>query len=90
MFNGVLNQYLQNYVNNDPRNWGEHLSLVDFYYNSTTHSMTKMSPFELPLGKEIRKLVNLAIPMGWKDHSKEVVEMVKRCEEYTQAKKLLE
>jgi len=35
--------------------------------------------------------MDLAIPMGWKDHSKEVVEMVKRCEEsYTQAKKLLE
>jgi hypothetical protein len=60
----VLNQYLQNYMNNDPRNWGEHLSLVEFYYNSTTHSMTKMSLFELPLGKEIRKPVNLAIPMG--------------------------
>jgi len=29
--------------------------------------------------------------MGWKDHSKEVVEMVEGCEElYTQVKKLLE
>jgi hypothetical protein len=35
--------------------------------------------------------MDLAIPMGWKDHSKEVVEMVKGCAElYTQAKKLLE
>jgi hypothetical protein len=39
--------------------------------------MTKMSPFELPLGKEIRKPMDLAIHMGWKDHSKEVVKMVK-------------
>jgi hypothetical protein len=29
------------------------------------------------LGKEARKLMDLAIPMGCKDHSKEVVKMVK-------------
>ncbi len=35
--------------------------------------------------------MDLTIPMGLKDHSKEVVEMVKGHEEkYTQAKKLLE
>ncbi len=34
--------------------------------------------------------MNLAIPMGKRDHSKEVVKMVKRLEElYAQAKKLL-
>jgi hypothetical protein len=38
--------------------------------------MTKMSLFELVLGKEARKLIN-SIPMGCRDHSKEVVEMVK-------------
>jgi hypothetical protein len=41
--------------------------------------------------EKIRKLMDLAIPMGGKDHSKRFVEMVKRCEElYAQAKKLLE
>jgi hypothetical protein len=35
--------------------------------------------------------MDLAIPMGWKDHSKEVVEMVKGHEDkYAWAKKLLE
>jgi hypothetical protein len=35
--------------------------------------------------------MDLIIPMGWKDHSKEVVEMVKGHEnKYTQSKKLLE
>jgi exonuclease VII small subunit len=35
--------------------------------------------------------MDLAIPMGWTNHSKEVVEMVKGCEElYAQTKKLLE
>jgi len=43
------------------------------------------------LGKEAKKPMDLAIPMGKKDHSKEVVKMVKRLEElYAQAKKLLE
>jgi len=40
--------------------------------------MTKMSSFELSLGKEAKKPMDLAIPMGWRDHSKEVVEIVKR------------
>jgi hypothetical protein len=35
--------------------------------------------------------MDLTIPMGWKDHSKEAMEMVKGQEEkYTQAKKLLQ
>jgi hypothetical protein len=43
------------------------------------------------LGKEGKKPMDVAIPMGKRDHSKEVVEMVKRLEElYAQAKKLLE
>jgi hypothetical protein len=49
-----------------------------------------MSLFELTLGKEAKKPMDLTIPMGWKDHSKETVEMVKGHEEkYMQAKKLL-
>jgi hypothetical protein len=43
------------------------------------------------LGKEAKKPMDLAIPMGERAHSKEVVEMVKRLKElYAQAKKLLE
>jgi hypothetical protein len=43
------------------------------------------------LGKEAKKPMDLTIPMGWKDHSKEAVEMVKGHEKkYTQAKKVLE
>jgi hypothetical protein len=53
--------------------------------------MTKMSLLERALGKEARKLINLAIPMRHTNHSKEAVKMVKGCgEKYTQMKKLLE
>jgi hypothetical protein len=75
--NGVLNQYLKNYVNASQKDWGEHLSLVEFCYNFTMHLAIKMFSFKLTLGKETRKLMDLAIPMGRRDHSKEVVEMVK-------------
>jgi hypothetical protein len=51
--NEVLNQYSRNYVGVNKKDWGEHLGLAKFYYNSTTHSTMKMSPFELMLGKEL-------------------------------------
>ncbi len=37
----------------------------------------KMSMFELALGKKAKKPMDLAIPMGKRDHSKKVVKMVK-------------
>jgi hypothetical protein len=40
------------------------------------HLATKISLFKLTLGKEVRKLMDLTIPMGRRDHSKKVVEMV--------------
>jgi len=69
----VLNQYLII----AQKDWGEHLGLVEFCYNSITHSVTKMSLFELMLGRKTKKIMDLAIPMGHKDHSKEVMEMFK-------------
>jgi hypothetical protein len=49
-----------------------------------------MFSFKLALGKEAKKLMDLTIPMGSIYHFKEIVEMVKGCEEkYVQAKKLL-
>jgi hypothetical protein len=71
--------------------WGEDLSLVEFFYNSTMHLVTKMSPCEFVLRKEAKKPMDLAIPMGQMEPSKESIGMVKGHEElYTQAKKNLE
>jgi hypothetical protein len=44
------------------------------------HLVIKMLPFELMLGKEVRKPMDLTIPMAQKDHSKTIMEMVKGCE----------
>jgi hypothetical protein len=41
------------------------------------------------LGKKVKKPIDLTIPMGWKDNSKEAMEMVKEHENlYTWTKKL--
>jgi hypothetical protein len=62
--NGVLNQYLRNYVDVDKIFWGEHLGMEFFCYNSIMHLTIKMSLFELALGKEAKKPMDLSIPMG--------------------------
>jgi hypothetical protein len=41
------------------------------------HLAIIMSLFELALGNKTKKPMDLSMPMGQKDHSKEVVEMVK-------------
>ncbi len=55
------------------------------------HSVIKMFSFELTLEIENKKSMDLTIPMGQRDHSKEAMEMVKQHEEkYSWAKRLLE
>jgi hypothetical protein len=39
--------------------------------------VTKMSPFEFVSSKNTKKPMDLTIPMGRRDHSKETIEMVK-------------
>jgi hypothetical protein len=41
------------------------------------HLAIIMSLFKLTLGKKTKKPMDLSIPMGQKNHSKEVMEMVK-------------
>jgi hypothetical protein len=77
MVNQVLKQHLINYVSINKTNLNEHLGLAKFYYNSTMHSMNKMSLFELRLRKEARMPMDLTIPMGQRDHFKKAMEMVK-------------
>jgi hypothetical protein len=43
--NMILNQYFRNYIINDHKDWGDHLGLVEFCYNSTKHSATKKIAF---------------------------------------------
>jgi hypothetical protein len=87
----VLNQYVRNNVNANQRDWDEHLGLAKFCYNFKMHLVTKMSPFDLVWGKETKKPMGLTIPMGWRDHSKKIVEMIKgRKKLFAWTKKFLE
>jgi hypothetical protein len=76
--NGVLNQYLKNYVNIDKKRLERTSRHGRVLLNlHVTHLAIKMSLFELALGREAKKSMDLTIPMGRRNHSKEVVEMVK-------------
>jgi hypothetical protein len=62
------------------RDWGNHLNLIEFCYNSTKHSTIGANPFKLALGVEARKPMQLTIVKFEGYHcegGKIVVEMVK-------------
>ncbi len=59
--NGILNHYLHNYIANNHKDWGDHLGLAKFCYNSAKHLAIKMSPFELVLGIEAKQPMGLTI-----------------------------
>jgi len=43
------------------KDWGNHLSLIEFCYNSTKHLTIGANPLESTLGVEARKPMHLAI-----------------------------
>jgi hypothetical protein len=91
---GILNQYLRNYVVSNHRNWGHKFGLVEFCYNSTKHSTTRMSPFKLMLGMEVKQPLDLVVfrTMGYhRDGNRNAEIMAKECKDLNiRAKKLLE
>jgi hypothetical protein len=46
----VLAEYLRHYVNEDQTNWDEWISYAMYVYNTTVHSATGYTPFELVYG----------------------------------------
>ena len=48
--NKCLEGYLRNFVNDRQTQWINWLHLVEWWYNSTHHTATKMSPFEALYG----------------------------------------
>lgn len=51
-FNQTLEQYLQNYIDYEQRNWIELLPTVQFAYNSLVNATTGMTPFFMAKGRE--------------------------------------
>jgi hypothetical protein len=59
--NGILNQYLRNFVSADQRDWVDYVELAEFSYNVATHSATKESPFKVAYGVEPLHPADLAL-----------------------------
>ena len=51
VLNRILEQYLRAFMHNQPSQWGKFLSLVEWCYNTTTHSSTKLTPYKVTYGK---------------------------------------
>ncbi|GKB97903.1 transposon ty3-G gag-pol polyprotein [Tanacetum coccineum] len=49
--NRTLEQYLRCFAGDQPKKWAEWLSWAEFSYNTSVHSATKMTPFEVVYGR---------------------------------------
>lgn len=47
----TLNEYLRSFINKDTDNWDDFLPYAAFTYNTTPHTATKLTPFELVYGR---------------------------------------
>ena len=52
--NQELEQYLRFFIEHRQRNWPEWLAAAEFAINNKVHTATKVSPFMVNYGKELR------------------------------------
>ncbi|KAG5003627.1 hypothetical protein JHK86_027766 [Glycine max] len=52
VMNRVIEQYLRAFVHHRPSTWGHFLLWAEWSYNTSTHSATGMSPYEVTFGKK--------------------------------------
>jgi len=52
VFNRVLEQYLRSFVHTKPSQWSNFLPLAEWSYNTSVHSSTRFSPYQITFGKE--------------------------------------
>lgn len=51
VLNRVVEQYLRSFVHDKPTNWHKFLSLAEWCYNTSCHSVTGVTPYEVTYGK---------------------------------------
>ncbi|XP_058740857.1 uncharacterized protein LOC131613183 [Vicia villosa] len=52
VFNRVLEQYLRSFVHHKPSQWSNYLSLAEWSHNTSIHSSTGLTPYQITFGKE--------------------------------------
>ncbi|CDJ68431.1 hypothetical protein ENH_00052150 [Eimeria necatrix] len=57
--NRTLEQMLRTYIQSDEREWERLLSALELAYNTTSHSSTEVSPFEVMIGENPLTAANL-------------------------------
>ena len=50
--NRVVEQYLQAFVHRKPSSWGRFLLWAEWSYNTSVHSATRLTPFEVTFGRK--------------------------------------
>ena len=61
-FNRTIQTMLASYVNKNQTNWDTLLPALAFAYNTSTHSSTKCTPFELVYGRKPKVPLDLVFP----------------------------
>lgn len=51
LINRCIQQYLQSFVHEKPSDWVRYLHWAKWCYNTTSHSATRLSPFQVVYGK---------------------------------------
>jgi hypothetical protein len=49
--NKILQQYLHCFVHNKPKQWGKYLHWAEWHYNTSIHTATGFSPFQIVYGR---------------------------------------
>ncbi|GER26123.1 ty3-gypsy retrotransposon protein [Striga asiatica] len=69
VINCTLEQYLRCYVHQFPNQWDGYLPWAEYWYNTTYHSSTTATPFELVYGRKPPTLVSYAAGSAINDES---------------------
>ena len=82
--NQELEQYLQFFINYRQKNWLEWLALAEFAINNKIHSATRISPFIVNYGRELRMGADIR-KKGKVEKTTEFVKRIKRVQEEAEA-----
>lgn len=58
--NGVLEQYLRRYINQQQDNWVDLLTFTEMAYNNAVHSSTGFTPFKVATGQDFLSIPQLS------------------------------